>query len=81
MPPDPTRRSPAGGPGLVQNAELRGYDKAHITANFIRGRERVLGRRLLLHREPAIAAALLVEELGPLGARAWVRTLLDELGR
>lgn len=51
------------------------------TVTYLEGRERVLGRRLVLHHEPAIAAALLTEELGPLGARAWARALLEEVGR
>ncbi len=46
---------------------------------YLRGRERVLGGRLVVHREPELAAALLVEELGPMAARAWCRRLLAEL--
>lgn len=57
-----------------------GY-RSSPTLRYIHDRERVLGRRFSLHREPAIAAALLVEELGPLGARQWLRRVLEEVGR
>lgn len=82
------RRGPGGGPGPQSSIELDGIDEPHGTSRlasasptvaYLQGRERVLGRRLSLHREPCIAAALLLEELGPLGARAWVRRLLAEL--
>lgn len=88
--PDP-RRGPALDRPALENPDLDAewfgpHGTARVgrrppTVTYLEGRERVLGRRLTLHREPAIAAALLIEELGPLGARAWCRSLLEEVGR
>lgn len=52
-----------------------------MTGRYIRGRERVLGRRVWVHEDPAIAACQLVERLGPLGAARWLRCALEEVGR
>jgi hypothetical protein len=49
------------------------------TARFLTGRETVLGSRIRVHRDPEVTAPVLTEELGPAGARAWARRLLDEL--
>lgn len=47
-----------------------------------RARDRALGGRLVLHRDPERAADLLAEALGGRGAaRAWVLALSAEVGR
>lgn len=55
-----------------------GYPSSPTLA-FLHGRERVLGRRFMLHQDPAVAAARLVEELGSLGARRWLLAALAEV--
>lgn len=56
-----------------------GWPDHGLTARYLQSREAVLGRRFILHQEPAIAAALLTEQLGPLGARQWLRRVLEEV--
>lgn len=69
----------SGWQAQLRSASYSGGTAGSPTLRYLHGRERVLGRRFWLHREPCIAASQLVEELGPLGARAWVRCLLEEV--
>jgi len=90
MPSPDTRR----GPGTAPRANLKSdpHDQldangiarlagTSLTAAYLDGRHRVLGGRLVLHRQAPIAAALLIEAVGPLAARAWLRQVAEELGR
>lgn len=52
-----------------------------ITGDYVRSRERVLGRRVWLHEDPTIAASQLTENLGLLGAARWLRCALEEVAR
>jgi hypothetical protein len=88
MQPETRRRPGAGVPGAIQTATSMQQVEHHstarlgrfsVTAAYIAGRDRVLGGQLHLHREPEVAAALLTEELGPMGARAWVLRVLAEV--
>jgi hypothetical protein len=89
MPPD-TRRGPAptGRPSTnttpdpverITQKPTATLSRWSPTARFLTGRETVLGSRLRVHRDPEVTAPVLTEELGPAGARAWARRLLDEL--
>lgn len=89
--PPNAERGPARGPVLSydQQLEARSYRwgaSGSPTLAFLASRERVLGRRrprgdeLVLDRDVATAADLLLEELGgPMAARAWSRALVREL--
>lgn len=77
----PERASGAGDRSGWQ-ARLAPYSTpGGMTGRYIRSRERVLGRRVWVHEDPAIAAGQLVERLGPLGAAQWLRRALEEVGR
>lgn len=84
-PPPPVRATEDGartrlGSRVYGEDTPSGYRQSPTLA-YLRSREAVLGHRFSLHREPAIAAALLVEELGPLGAARWLRLVLEEVGQ
>lgn len=78
-PPDAPRPRPEA-EGDSTNLRGSGVSAKTTTRPPIRtGLRLCSNRELVLHRTPAVAAALLVEELGPLGARAWALRLVAEL--
>lgn len=88
MPPDATKvTGPGSSSGTCEDGSAtkhhtdrrnrtRPPERADVLATFLFDRERILGA-VRLHRDPEIAAALLVASMGRVEARRWLLAVME----